>query len=413
LLAISCIELAAFVSFFLLVSLCAFVFAAMFKNTALLALGIPLAIAFCVLGAWLFSWIMLALMHAIRGIAEQITIGEAFHRALPRAWSFVWLGIVTGFASLGGLVLFAAIPGGVFALGIGLLAGSSVGAIFGVIAAVIGAVVSLLLFGAWFSQAQWLLVDADTRGVTALLTSKRLVGIHFWPLMWRVCGTALLVGVAAGITSALGHAVSLLLPSAWQSLGSTILTQIIGLLVFTPVTLGAFYSLYKAIRAQNRSVDVSKGRGGIIALSIVGLVGIIVLPIVAALIGITVFMSANAGTAAAAARQAEINALVAQSVSGATASSSPAAPSSGAPTLTVSSESQLSIIVSFTNMPPASVSVVSGASGAVVWQEQLGSGNDMHVIMPTPGVLTPGSYHLEAKDAAGTVLARSASFAIY
>ncbi len=246
---------------------------------------------------WYELWMSLALMHAIRGHDKAIHVGEALKRARPRAWSLCFIGFETLFVLLGAFMFFSLLPaalifvGGTLAFPSKLEGLISVGIpaftpgpqlILGGIVGLIGLLFSLIAFTTWLSQANWLLVDKDLRGTHALSGSKSLVKGHFGAVFGRTFGISfiaflvpLLIGIVIGIPLAFAG------KAAAQGIPGTILgifAQGISFLVIVPIILAASYALYASL-TSGATIQADKGRKGLLALAILGVLALIALPI--------------------------------------------------------------------------------------------------------------------------------------
>jgi len=101
---------------------------------------------------FLSFWSTISLLFAIKDREEKIGILESYKRALPKIIPFIWILILTGFLTFGGLLLFI-IPG--------------------------------IIFSVWFMFGEYVLVWEDKRGMDAILRSKQLVSGNFWKIVWR------------------------------------------------------------------------------------------------------------------------------------------------------------------------------------------------------------------------------------
>jgi hypothetical protein len=106
-----------------------------FKEAALILLGL---IALLVI-IYICVWATVAQLYAIKDQTERIGWQEAFKRSKGKIWVFFGTGLLSGLAILGGFILFI-IPG--------------------------------IIFGLWFSQSPYIVIEEGLAGSAALKRSK-------------------------------------------------------------------------------------------------------------------------------------------------------------------------------------------------------------------------------------------------
>lgn len=253
---------------------------------AFMGIGTLVAIAFGILLIWLSTWIMLALYHAIRGAAESIEFKEAFRRARPQIWALVWIGVLSGLTVLGALMLFAALPAAFVYFGATLFLGTST-PIPVIIAGIVGGCAALAvvaIFGTWFFFTTWILVDTDTRGIPAILASRRLAYERFGAVFGRWLALAVLTGLATIPISIVSSIISHVFPEGARHYFTGFVNQVAMFVILYPVLFAAMFSLYEAVKMRTSTVDAMTGRGKIIVLAGFGVLGALLLPFVAAVL---------------------------------------------------------------------------------------------------------------------------------
>ncbi len=267
-LSISLIQ-AVFVAAFVLSSAPFAVNGAEVKGSSLVLYGIGALILCLVLVINAF-----ALMHAVRGAEESIALGEAYRRAWHQIGSLLWVAFLMPLVMLGAIVL-AGIPALIlFLLNAGLVA-------LGVFLVLL--VVFCITLSIWFCFSNLVVIDGVAQGMNAMLTSKALVRGRFWMILWRVVAIGLLLGIVVAIVAAIIGAMGL------SQTGEALVEQTLSALFVTPIFMGALWTLYTNAKS---SVDttVHAKRTWIIALIVIGLIGIVVLPVVIGFAAVTRFL---------------------------------------------------------------------------------------------------------------------------
>src|SRR5581483_4346459 len=132
---------------------------------------------------YLTIWATMAMLYAIKDHEENIGVAEAFKRGKPKIWALFITGLLAGLAVLGGLILLI-IPG--------------------------------IIFGFWFSQYPYVVLEEDLSASAALSRSKYYVkgriGQVFGKLFYIALitlGLSILVSILQAILSSLGTSAGL------------------------------------------------------------------------------------------------------------------------------------------------------------------------------------------------------------
>ena len=136
------------------------------KNVYWLLISIVLFLSYIIIQAIIFLWVKVSMMYVID---ERISETKLKY-FLTKGWlvlsSYIWLSFLVGIVMFAGFVLFI-IPG--------------------------------IIFTIWFSFSRFILIFEDKKGKLAMARSKELVKGYWWP----VFGRFLLIGLFAGIVSAI------------------------------------------------------------------------------------------------------------------------------------------------------------------------------------------------------------------
>lgn len=136
------------------------------------ATGAPLALGFALslLGSLGLAVGTLATIYVLG--EPSLTARQAWDRALPQTLPLVWLGIISAFFVVGGLLLFI-VPG--------------------------------VMFAVWFSVVTLVFAREGERGMAALRRSRQLVRGRFWAVTWRLLVLLLVWLPLRLLTSSLGE----------------------------------------------------------------------------------------------------------------------------------------------------------------------------------------------------------------
>lgn len=106
-------------------------------------------------------WPEISLLYAIKERERKIGIKESLKKGWHKLLPFIWVSALVGLAILGGMILL---------------------------------IIPAILFGVWFSLAEYVLVSEDKAGTEALKRSRELVK-GYW---WEVFGRFIVIGIILG-----------------------------------------------------------------------------------------------------------------------------------------------------------------------------------------------------------------------
>jgi predicted Zn finger-like uncharacterized protein len=172
-------------------------------------------------------WGLAALTAAV--VDEDLAIRPALERGWGLLWAYAWVISLAGFIVTGGFLLFI-VPG--------------------------------ILFSVWFFFAQYLLVAGNERGMDALLASKACVRGRFFAVLVRLLA-AWVVSLVLGLVPVAGPLLSLL---------------------FVPFMLIYSWLLCEDLRRAAGGADFSRATGEKAKWLLLGLLGFIVVPLLALLL---------------------------------------------------------------------------------------------------------------------------------
>ncbi len=188
-----------------------------------------LVIAMTVLSIWIVCIAILAI-HALLKGNQKLSLEQIRAQVRPLLWPFVIVAILQSAVTLGGLLLLI-IPG--------------------------------ILFMVWYAFAEFAVLLDQKRGLEALSYSRSLVRGRFWPVLWRLVGGPVLVGIAyaivMGILAAIWWALtdtplpdlgsgSGVYPLERSLLWLDVLDTIVQTLIISPVFLVYGLSLYEELK---------------------------------------------------------------------------------------------------------------------------------------------------------------------
>ncbi|MEK7538712.1 MAG: hypothetical protein AAB552_02630 [Patescibacteria group bacterium] len=161
-------------------------------------------------------WSSVALLHAIKGTSEHLSVTASYGRGARHILAFVWISILTTLIVMGGFMLLI-IPGIIFAI--------------------------------WFMFATMVVVDDNTKGMNALLKSREYVRGRWWGTWWRMFFVGLIFIPIFIVLFILSYLLTFkfLLPVAGDIL-STIST-----LFLTPIMMTYMFVLYENLKATRGS----------------------------------------------------------------------------------------------------------------------------------------------------------------
>lgn len=214
----------------------------------IIILSVLVTLALAALGILLFSWVSLAMLHAIRGNEESLDFSASFKRARPQIWSFLWIMVLTALVSLAALLVCGVLPGGIVFGVLVMPLGLSKAAIAGFVAGAIGAAIAAVAVGMWFAFPSWILVDGVARGKEALRASYLLVHGRFWSIVGRFVLMGIGMAVVSAIVSGIIAGLLIGVDHGTREIARSIVSQLISVFFISPVFMAALYSLYRALR---------------------------------------------------------------------------------------------------------------------------------------------------------------------
>jgi hypothetical protein len=279
------------------------------KSITVLVAGGTVFALLLVIFIWVTVFLSLALMHAVRGAAspEGISFREAFSRARPQVWSYLWIGILGGCVFMGSLLLYVALP-------LALLGAIAIAAIFYahvlpimtvitllpvilVVAAALGVIGVLWVgftVGTWLLFTIWVLVDGKAKGMEALLLSKQLAKKSFGALVARWTGIVLItivIGIVIGIAANLISHLFAAGTSAAQI--QAVISNLVIYPFLTPVILMTMYLLYRAqLQVSPVPAVFPPGKGWLYFLAILGFLSVLLIPTAGA-VALAIFHAAQ------------------------------------------------------------------------------------------------------------------------
>jgi hypothetical protein len=175
--------------------------------------GIILGVVAIICVIYFYIWAAVAQLYAIKDQTENIGWKEAYKRSRPKIGAYFTTSLLTGLATVGGAILFI-IPG--------------------------------IIFGLWFSQSCYVVVEEGVANTAALKRSK----YYTKGRIWQIFGKLFYVGM---ITLALYLALAIILAIASSLVGIKYahvswVTNIFSL-VWTPLITVYGYQVYKYCRA--------------------------------------------------------------------------------------------------------------------------------------------------------------------
>ena len=181
-------------------------------------------------------WLEVAFLRAFSDPVEFMTVRGLFARSRSQIFPFLWVSFLVLCAMLAAVALVAAFGlVGAFLFGKGVVVAEVIlGALIAIGASVF--IATRLVF------ANWIVVRDRARGFAALHESMRLTRGIFWPVFGRFFGLSFIMG---GLTFLL-QLFAVLLLGRYGSM----LSQLISMLVFTPVFVAATWLLYRSVATE-------------------------------------------------------------------------------------------------------------------------------------------------------------------
>jgi hypothetical protein len=174
---------------------------------------------------------------------------ESYRRSPGIFWSFVWVSVLGGVATLGGFVMLI-VPG--------------------------------ILMGIWFLFSRYLVIAENRRGLNALMQSREYARGYWWAIFGRMLLVSIMVGIIAAAASAI------LISIFGAALGSVVNVFVWVFVVPFPVVY--IYLVYKnltMLKPELATAQPNANRKFLVASGIVGIIGIVLIPIL--LIGLIGF----------------------------------------------------------------------------------------------------------------------------
>lgn len=191
---------------------------------------------------FVYIWSQASVIYAVVKPNANVGVRESYAVGFRKMMPLLWIGIITGLAVLGGLVLLI-IPGIIFAI--------------------------------WYSFASYILFTEDKRGVAALQASRYYVKGN----LGRVFGRGIVIGLCLIVFSIVVDLIGNIFTDA-DSMASGIIDMVYYLFA-TPFAAAMFFKLFEHTKALKPAADQSNlGRKrGIIGFATFGLIVLIIVPI--------------------------------------------------------------------------------------------------------------------------------------
>lgn len=201
-----------------------------------------------ILAAWFLAlilaslWAQISLVFMLLRPREVKTGGESMRKSMQYLPSFLWLGLLNTFFLVGGFFFFV-VPG--------------------------------IIFSVWVTFSNYILLDQNIRGISAVKKSREYARGYEWALLGRIFFLTLLLSVAGMILGFSLALIFLLLAALLKPLGiSRDVTSIIsealttiGSYIFLPFSFTYFFLLYENIKAiKQNEEEKSETSLGIMAL---------------------------------------------------------------------------------------------------------------------------------------------------
>ncbi|MBI2594852.1 MAG: hypothetical protein HYW38_01160 [Candidatus Colwellbacteria bacterium] len=178
----------------------------------------------------------LALIFALQ---EKVQFGESYRLAFRKIWSYGWLTVLSGFATLGGFVMLV-IPG--------------------------------IIFVIWFVFAIYVFAIEGEKGMNALLRSREYVRGYWWQVFGR---QIVLVLVALAAVLGLGFIGAILAADEGAAFVINLFTLILA--PFITVYLYMLYQNVKSLKPEVAGQPATGPRGFFYFSAVLGVVGLIAL----------------------------------------------------------------------------------------------------------------------------------------
>jgi MFS family permease len=182
-------------------------------------------------------WGQTAIFTASVEVEESIGFKGALRKGWKKTFSYWWLGILSGFITLGGILLF---------------------------------VIPAIILSVWFSMGGFVLLKEDVKGMNALLKSREYIKGHWWGVLGRI----LAMGVVVGCVLIPIYALEAV---AQNQIVNTIASLVF--LVIAPVFYIYLYLLYKSLVSIKGSFEFVPKRITKLVFIALTAFGILVIPI--------------------------------------------------------------------------------------------------------------------------------------
>ncbi len=225
----------------------------------LIAVSFALA---CVLAVIASIWASLAFRYLLVSESQPVTLAQALRKAGGKFLPFVWVSILAGFVVSAAMVLVAGIPAVLLfaALYFTHALGSAPSLAAATVLGGLLAIAVAIRFGFLFMFSTWSFADTDVRGFAALRQSRELVTGNIRALfnsLFVVFLFCILISVATGVVVGL---IGAFIPGShdlMQTIGNAISQVIV-----TPITIGATYYLYQALKARRAEAGSTRSTNG-------------------------------------------------------------------------------------------------------------------------------------------------------
>ncbi|MBD3282459.1 MAG: hypothetical protein GF387_02510 [Candidatus Portnoybacteria bacterium] len=200
------------------------------------------AIAFLLLAlivSLFILWSILGLIYAIK--EESLNIGKAYKNTLSKIHSALWVSILSFLITFFGYILFL-IPG--------------------------------LIFSIWFSFGLFILISENTKGLKALLKSKKYIKGYWWAVFGRQIFISLILMIVA-------IPIMFILQIAGSSQSLTGVVEGVLVLFYFPLLFTYNFLVYKKIKEiKGQLPEIKKGKPLFIIFAILGLIALMSIPII-------------------------------------------------------------------------------------------------------------------------------------
>lgn len=237
-----------------------------FKNTLLtILLLIAAGVIAIILFLYITFWITAAMYWAIKSLDEtgKFSAKEAYRTTRPKVLKLWWTGFLAMLVTIGGSAIFI-VPGFIIAAFLVLTKSSWALAFLPIITGFAVAVVFGIILSIWFSLNMWMVLFEDSSGIPALAKSKAFVKGHALRIFFYTLGVQLLLWLIMYVPIVILQEMNMNNISSGYSLVTQLLTW--------PITLIFSYLIYKAVKAEKKSVEVHPRRVIYITSAVTGVI---------------------------------------------------------------------------------------------------------------------------------------------